>query len=907
MPVRTFLPRRASKRFRPKEGMPASLSGHTLIWREMFGAHGDVNAGNPRSFTSVTNGIGYARGNGPRDSTFPAVRGWSMRLPPRTFVAGNPVIVFNAYKDFAAQNIIQFSGWFRFQGAGQGRSYVLRVLNGSTYLFSVTVEWTTFGSQDITIKMDDSTNGASGSAIVRLNEGLWLALVAETPDLVGGTGTKIWRVYYRRVGDAVPTLLSTQSIVSTGAVYVPNRVEVHAAANELSLVDPWYGSVGGLNLISCDILASAALYPPDMLAPREVVNNWFIDAVNGNDSNDGMTSTTAWLTYNKLWNELRNSTFNCADDPWTDGMLIPKSVTTITNKATKDIWEAAYDLNDRLCVGDKFNLVSSTPLNALPGSGNLNLENSPGIVGDGLVAGAGISAVLNLTGVVWTRPNAATAPNVWKYTATNLEESLVKEAGRLMTPKPAVNEAAALPLLQAMAGTCYANSTGIYIHPFNSGNPNDAIVRSCGFYVLQGGTGAGLVASGNNLLKNMKIDTGPNASYTGASAPSPTPSYTTSGVTGTISVWDNVTLYGGNFHTNGFVGNGLNGFGYRKNITYESCYIPAGTGNFSVDVTYSSLTTGTGSICSKFKNCSSKPGAAYHFPGELVSDNPLPTFYLTHSNAGRTLPLFSISEFENCTLQGFINFSLHANFGVLVVGTKYDGMACDSFDALFKKVIFTQPPNIYSGSTFIQNGIFVASNVVLGDAGLIQQNATLALDRCTLDVRNYNFAANGNAIFRHIGLGSINFEMVNTAIWHNSLVNITKNTIAADITTMDHCAFLGPGIPQTMINHNDGTITKDRNYDECIALGHITNPLKSTSIGLNSANNYDVFQGSPVINMAVEGVNVEDWTGNIFLSRKDIGAREFIGTIGPTIPANARILIGGDYRIIVGGDYRTHI
>lgn len=858
---------------RVTETAPATLPGHTLMFRESFSALGTVASGTPYGFTSVS-GTGYARPGGPRGTGFLTQPGWSMRVPSRQKVSGLPTTIFRGEKDLTVLSGVATLGlvgvWVRVAGVDINKSSILEILNDSvTPLFSVTARRTSFGARTLEFG-GTNTAGVTTVTVGRLDTWIYLAAVWEVPN-GNGLSTNTFNCYYMLLGESAPTLISSGQ-AGGNPVYIPKIARIKAIFSDFATVDPWYGAVGGFSIYKTATLADGALYPTDIIRPTEQQLGWYVAPSTGNNSNSGYGLSNAWLTKAKLLTEIDIGTIFAGDDEWVDQNGVTNGLSGLTDSITMGVWWDAYKINNRRLVrGDRIYIHDST-LMSLPNENDINLENLPGVSFWGSGAAPKISARVNLAGQTWVQPDPTNFSDVWKFAVTNMRRNntgaLVAENNRLMTPVVAANETAAIPLLTA--GKTWVDSTGILIHAFGSTNPNtDGKTRTCGAKWNQTGTSPGLVAMGSGELRDITIDVGPFGPMTADDVEA---FYCWSASTDRITIIRNVNGIGGTKHQGGIVGNGTVGLVARWNVNYEAGCVSAG---FTMDVGYTGYQGGAAMHGNIWDTCTTTPGAAYHFLGELPSDGAAQgTFLYTHGNAA-TGNLFVYSNVRNCNVSGLLNFSLHSVAAVYITDSTFDQFGNDSNGTNCDRSTLRTPRiNIFAGgtSTFTNCNIFDELGTLWG--GDCEMAGTLVLNRCTFDLSNYAFGSSGGAVWGDDG--NFALQITNSAIIATSggeaILSINAET--TDSIMIHHCAFLGHTDPTVLGNYNDGATTAARTYGEAVTLGIISTSVASASVGLDSGNDYAVQAGSPVIGVAVAGNNVEDFTGTVHPVRDDAASRE---------------------------------
>lgn len=802
---------------------PSATTGQTLVWRASLASTATINSGAPSNFTAVA-GTGYSRKVGPTfgsdtDLSWLAP-GWSLRVPYRQTVAGTPNPVFDGYYDLTGDTVTQtyglFGGWFKFAGipGGTSASRSLSLFGtfntfGDVFLCSINVSLTASGATTLRFA-GDNTSGTDTLDLGQLNQWIWIGIGWNIPIPATGGGNKTYACYAMLAGDLAPTLISSAVTGGANTLYNPTVVRCRAEFNEPSMpaVDPWFGAVGGLSLYSCDSLATVEKYAADIVPPVEQSHNWYASPVGSNG--DGFSAVAGW-DWPTLLTETSRGTILGSYLGWANGSSIRQTAASITTKALGNTLAAAIKAGTVTRRGDTVNFVGGIT-RVLVSSSQLIFE---GVTGAGVVVASGstLSARMDLSAVTWTRPDAGGNPFVWKYAHAGLANSVVEEGLYVLTPITAADSATALPLLNATARTCWADSTGVWIHAAASGNPNtDGLTRSCGVTFAQTATGAGLVAIGDGGISGTgTIDVGPMSNWDGATE---NPRYCGSSVTGCVGVVQNVTLNGGETHSYGIVGNDTTGFCLRWNVTYQNGY-NLGLG-WSSDVMYSSSAS-NGTIFGKWDGCQTTPGAAYHEAGQVASDDQLAEFCLTHGGGGAT-KLFNFVV-VGCDFAGVLNCSLMQDSGVDFTTSTIGGILTDSVGATVVNCTFnTAQITVFAGDLTLTTCTIGDGGETLGSNPLLQ--GSLTLDTCTLDITSFDFVSNAGAVWKRDS--ATVFEMSGgTITYAGGNAQLLADGVSTDTILVSGTTFSGAANPTVFHNYDDGITTADRTYLESVALGLI--------------------------------------------------------------------------------------
>jgi hypothetical protein len=857
-------------------------TGMTLTMRETFSTLGTLNSGNLDQFSSMSGNM-YARPAGPRVGPASAASwangGWSGRVSVQDI---GSTIVYGAY-DFHTSAPTQTCGtwgaWFRFAGSN-GSTSPMRCLElydtGPTLVLSAAVQLTSSGASTLTFTGQD-TYGTGSQTIGNLNQWIWVQLVWNVP----GSGTKTFSIYVQPLGGTY-TLVGTGTTASAITAMGSCRVTTHQTSS-------WWGAVGDPSLYAVDTLAHAAVYPNDITTPAEGTNNWFVDPVNGNDSNSGYSSSSAWQTFAKAATEVANGTALGSYLLWSDQTNTQQTAASITTKALGDTLWGKIKSGTVTPRGDQLNFINGTTY-VLPAAnaGLTSLISMPPGGSIFIAPGSNVAATLVLTGAVWTRPNAGTYPNVWQYTGTNLEDSITVENGIMLTPVAAANLAAAEPTLNTTAGSCYADAAGVYIHTLAGGNPNsDGLARYCGVRVSA--AGAGTVGSIFQITDGQAfgggtISAGPCCWMPTGNVGTDTAQYLIfSG--DSVAVLSNLTLDGGTKHSVAQLSIGATGFFARWNITFKNGNTVGG--DWSTDVPFCGLASGSATLFCIWDTCTTTPGAAFFNPGSAPSDDQTKVFQLMHSG-GTASNICCGFEYVNCNLVGVTSPFLIANNSTVYSNSTMGALGISGTVGVTATQCTFNCPIVTSGvgaSFTATNCIFVDKlglnwgGVVGGGEG--QASGTYVFNSCTIDLSTFAFGVNGNALYGAKAGGISSTQTYNNcAIIANAsatlacIWNGNGRTDNVGTFAFNNCAVLGYTNPLLLINYYNGNTTANYAYTDMTAAGYVRSSVNSASVGLNSASNYAVQAGSPVIDIAAVQANAADYTGTIFAVRSDAGARD---------------------------------
>ena len=445
-----------------------------LVTREPFVGPGTLTSASPGSnFSSVTGTFTLVR-VGPRTSAI-AAPGWSGEIQtPGSSVNYRGTINLTG----AAATSGMWGAWVRIKALpnpGYGLS-VLQLLNRAST--NVVMDFNINSSGVISVTPYGGAVPFTSPAIP-LNTWVWLGVAWQIQPQSGNNFPYGIRCLYMPLGGPLTIWGSGDGLnaldTSFSAVNVGLQTSVGGGTPMLRIGCPSLYSIGSFSDVA---------YPPDVIAPVEQSNNWYVNTVSGNDNNDGSTPATAWKTAAKLNIE---SQFCGMLDSNAAGPGGGDVLTIDTSGAP-------------LVIGPNTLVFNTQGLKVQPASGQtyIKCQAEEVLANSGFTATPGLSSTYQTTDtqalvVAWQNDEW-----MWHVQASSFTSSAIvtNPLGGAVT-----NFASAGAALDATPGSFYTDGTTLYIHPFNSSNPatdGNVYTRS----INRGGGLAAVEFSAGNYLAN---------------------------------------------------------------------------------------------------------------------------------------------------------------------------------------------------------------------------------------------------------------------------------------------------------------------------------------------------------------------------------------------------------------------
>ena len=578
----------------------------------------------------------------------------------------------------------------------------------------------------------------------------------------------------------------------------------------------------------------------DVIDPPTGPFSWYVDPVSGSDTNDGLSTSTAWKTASKINAE----SSNCGLFPTTAGYANGDTLTIDTTSGNL--------------------ILDSTTQSLWIQTRGLNVVQ----LGGGLSGTGEIQAWKQIANNSFSLTSGTT--KVYQTTDTDTS-SVVWENDKWMNHPTGANLAAVQSTLESTPGSFWTDGTTMYLHPFGDTNPTtDGKVYTRSYY-RNAGDGALQISVPDTRMSGLRVrktciahkstnDPGANYCFYGY------------GSHGGTNLYENCYGDYGSKHVFGFTDNDVN-----RQTTVNNCQAEQGSpySSQSTWVDYSSQST-TGTATTVYNNCVTNRTTGLIGSTTGNTDPSNSEAWLCHNN-GSSNYQFATITFNNCTLNGKID-----TFGA-VYSLRFNGGTCSggvpkSPDALFSQVrvsygVLTCDQT--GGATRVRNCIVTPGNLFSG-GGEASAQGVVDYQGCLIDMRSTNSNTNDQCLFKRSG--SLNL------IWKNNLFigsptyrfGILNGNSLTVSPTFNNNAYILNGTTSVAYNYNDGSTTSNRSLAQWLGLGFDSGsitPTLSTSID----SSYKPVPGSPLIRAGVNIGPLTDFAGKtVFNPRSDIGAYQFV-------------------------------
>ena len=418
-----------------------SRAGLTLVDREPFQGIETITSANPGPNLGTVAGSLYKRPGGPRvagDTTVNS-EGWSADV--HNTIANNTWNVPYS-PGFAGMAC----GWF-FLG-----NYTTDNDNRELQLISLSIPnanilTSIMLNDSYQLAFYSSFDGNAATVAAPLNGWVFLAVAwVNNPS----TGVTSARAYYQLPGGNL-TELGDQTTVS-------GNLALTALVGEGSFTfnDSVQLRYGCPSLYTMNSFSDVAV-PSDVVAPSTTNLSWYLNPVTGNDSNDGTSPATAWQTLAKLNTESAYL-----------GVFPTNGSAPLSDTGTPSGNILYIDCSQGSVA------VGSTSLSIQTAGLTIKETQVPGTYGGTpTLGGYGIDPMTTMTASSWAATTGGT--NVWQSTdggATDLTSTVLFEDGRYMNHPTGSSLSSVLSSLSATPGSFWTDGTTMYVHAFESGNPN---------------------------------------------------------------------------------------------------------------------------------------------------------------------------------------------------------------------------------------------------------------------------------------------------------------------------------------------------------------------------------------------------------------------------------------------------
>jgi hypothetical protein len=590
--------------------------------------------------------------------------------------------------------------------------------------------------------------------------------------------------------------------------------------------------------------------PAGLLPPVEERHTWYLNPATGNDSNDGLTTTAAWRTLDKVNTEGAHAGFRSSPSYLTgDTLVIDTSI-------------APLDLGASV-------LTLRTPgLTVQPAEGQEYIM---------FEAARDVSAEQ----ATWARFDPDKFPNIWQTTdngAADLASVVIWEEDKWLNHPAGAAFADVKANLNSTPGSFFSDGTTLYLHPFGSTDPNidgKSYTRSRFRNDLSSpapGPGQSAVFILVDEAVSMRL-IGARVRKTALARSEDSDPILAYGIqighsrTGGEVVLSNCYLDYNSKHAFGTTVDGDNLLVTLENCRAEQCQ-PSGTPFVDFNGTFGK--NGNRTI---YKNCSSLA--------------PLPMIGATAGTAGGTAYISHDSGGgDQFTTIDFVGGIYNGNFSVgnsvtslSLSGTTFGGNAggsgqgCKNVTATGCTITSLPMSAGSAGSTttvrncllVFSRGQFVNSASALAQGAVVYEANTFDLrPHLSGDVMDF-------ALFRRVGALDFTFRNNVFIVPFNKQFTLLDGGVSADTLIFGNNVYQLGSSGFVVKNFNDGNVTANRTLAQWQALGK---DLGSQNANPQLDSGYRPVGQSPAIDAGVELGPLSDFSGRFFQSRRTIGALE---------------------------------
>lgn len=799
-----------------------AFAAQTVVQRELFDSIQTLNASNTDQFSSIHSGYSYyARAVGPYVS--PDVSpGWSADEENQIGLGG--IMTLSTGTASSAQNNGMTGMWIRFKSFSASGTVAipldLRTLTGADHS-SVQMTVSPTGTLYDVIYQGTTTYGPT------LNLDTWYYLAISW--VTTGTNTFTFKAYY-----TTSTSNFTPFDTQTGVNQFNKLEQVNFGSNSSQA---WEGRIGAPGIYSV-ATSSDIGYPSDLSAPYAGRNTWYIDPVNGNDNNTGISSGSAWKTATKFNTESQYSGLIDTRAGYANGdiLMINTSSTAQLNIATTSFNLNTQGLTMEPYSGEQYVYINSS-----------ELVNNAGFT---KTAGASYtyqSTDTAATAVIWDN-------NVWLNHPTASASST------------------AIPLVDATPGSFWTDGTNMYVHPFDNSNP----ATNGRTYVRSNPLSASNVV---NMDAPDEYVTGIYTGYTTTADPVTNLPQSGYGIsannnTGNSLIANSYVFYCSK-HGIGSVDSSQSSTLTIQDSDVEQCSPYSGNTDY---VVYNG-TSNTGNVRTFIRD---KTLAANGLIGSTVGTSTSGEAWLSHNLSGS-------NQFSSVTLQdcyfplsdvsagiSVVNFSVSATKpGRSVIGSLDSSASSTTVsNTLFDYTFFDQT----GGTALIQNSLIVPARSGL-DTGWIRTIAgNVTVKNTTIDMSNVlTSSTSTSGLFQKAGTTQLTFINNAFKVPVGKSYTIGEGFTASDTLTFINNAYQFASGTYVMNQYNSGASPANLTFAQWQGLGFDSGSISPSSLKLNA--NYKPQVGSPLLGAGQSVGPLTDYVGQrTYTTRNTIGA--FQGTSG---------------------------
>ncbi|WP_176159605.1 hypothetical protein [Prosthecobacter debontii] len=601
----------------------------------------------------------------------------------------------------------------------------------------------------------------------------------------------------------------------------------------------WRGRLGGATLARISGFGDGAP-PPSLLSPEERQQQWFVNPAHGNDASDGLTPQTAWKSVAKINVESAHA-----------GLLSPP--------------EGGYEKGHSLVID-----TSSKPLDL----GSLQLEirttcltisPPPGQTTVRIQAHKDISS----GSATWQPVPSPHHSHVWMTTdgdSSDLKDIVVWENDRWLHHPTGRSAEEVMAELEANPGSFFSDGDTIFIHPFESTNPNaDGKIYTRSRFRTEGGSAIKLLAPDLRVV-------GLSIRKTALARASDNDPYTSYGIQGEqnfggVSLLKNCYVDYAGKHCIGFTDSNS-----HRDVTVDSCQVEQGTpySNQTPWVDYNGLPEASGN-CTTYRNCLN-----YRTTGVIGSTKGTSNFgtsYYAHNNGIGT-------QFEHIRFIGGV-FSGQVGAAAGIHEFTFDGGTFGGGNVTAEKVTvtrcsLTQLPigNAAPGGRLIaRNNLCVFTEGVLNGANNAVIIGEVIWEGNTFDLRPFRISDNPYfSLFRRIG--DLNFTFRNNIFISptDRFFNVMSDTSFADALLFSDNLYQTSSERIIVHRFDDGNSRRQRSLSEWQAFGYDQRSRWVSDLDMTST--YVPSPDGPAAHGGIDLGAGTDFTGRVFESRSSIGAYE---------------------------------
>ena len=581
---------------------------------------------------------------------------------------------------------------------------------------------------------------------------------------------------------------------------------------------------------------SDVIYPADLIEPVTRLS-WYVNPATGNDNNDGVSAGNAWATAGKVNAESQY----CGIFP-----------------------APTYSSGDVLIID-----TSSADLDIT--AGGLMLQTS------GLKV-QGVNGTINTKAWKVIVPGDWTSVGGGVYSTTNTSaDSVVWEDDKWMNHPNGANYAAVSSALASTPGSFWTDGTTMYVHPFGNTDPRSdgkVYTRSCF------GGGAAVILLGSDmdvwdLVVKKTCDVQPNGVSNGGYCIS-----TSGGFFGGLARIKNCRMFYGGKHGLGFTNDASN-----SDITIEDCQAEQCSpySSQSCWVAYMAGPSETGNIQRYVRCLTNKVSGLI---GSSGGKDDIQSCFFCHNNgsgeqfaefqfidcnfprseiSAGLAPLFTIM---GCLLGAVAAYSPTINIDRCLINGRGVGVLNETAHVTIRNCII-QPDVPFSGG----------ANEGWSLKGIV------TIEGCTFDLVRIPGGTTYPILWIR-GPSPMTLAFKNNIVIGDGRFAVMRYGSSADTLTFTTNAYNGMPDGYVALYYDNGAGQVNFTLPQWKAIGKDVGTIAPADLWLDG--NLRPRQGSPVIDAGGNLGEREDYSGETFNPRNDIGAYEYVAMGGGGYPRRAR-------------------